>query len=109
MATVALVLAALRIGLAIVLDTAALLVWDVGTRSPLRLARDIRDGLRRPATIARGLARVAIGAFALLAAATVSAPVATRRIDFTIIECWALVTALVVEQLIGPDLRARRR
>ena len=109
MATVALVLTALRIGLAILLDTAALLVWDIGTRSPGRLVRDIRDGLRRPSAIVRGIVRLAIGALALLAAATVSAPVATRAIDFTIIECWALVTALVIEQLIGPDLRARRR
>lgn len=99
----------MRIGLAIILDTAALLVWDIGTRSPFRLVHDIRDGLRRPPAIARGLARLAIGGLALLAAATVSAPVATRAVDFTIIECWALVTALVIEQLIGPDLRARRR
>ena len=109
MATLAFTLVALRIGLAIVLNTVALLVWDIGTRSPFHLVRDIRDGLHRPAAVSRGLARLAIGAVALLAAATVSAPVAARPLDFTIIECWALVTALVIEQLIGPDLRTRRR
>jgi hypothetical protein len=107
--TAPLFIAALRIGLAIILDTAALLVWDIGTRSPARLFADVRAGLRQPSAILRGLVRLATGLIALLAAATVSAPVAARAFDFTVIECWALVTALVLEQLIGPDVRARRR
>jgi hypothetical protein len=89
------------------LDTAALVVWDIGTRSPLRLLVDVRAGLRKRAAIVRGLVRLVLGALALLAAAGVSAPVATRAGDFTVIECGALVIALVIEQLIGPDLRAR--
>jgi len=89
------------------LDTAALVVWDIGTRSPLRLLVDVRAGLHERAAIVRGLVRLALGALALLAAVGVSAPVATRAGDFTVIECWALVIALVIEQLIGPDLRAR--
>jgi hypothetical protein len=43
-----------------------------------------------------------------MAAVAVSAPVATRSADFTIVKCWALVTALVIEQIVGPDLRNRR-
>ncbi len=104
-----LALDALRIALAIVLDTAALVICDIGTRSPLRLFADVRAGLRERRAIVRGMLRVAAGILALTAAVAVSAPVATRTVDFTIIECWALVTALVVEQLVGPDLRTRRR
>jgi hypothetical protein len=99
----------LRIALAILLDTAALVIWDIGTRSPLRLFADVRAGLRKGRVMVRGLLRVVAGVLALMAAVAVSAPVATRTFDFTIIECWALVTALVVEQLVGPDLRAGRR
>jgi predicted lysophospholipase L1 biosynthesis ABC-type transport system permease subunit len=92
-----------------VLDTAGLVIWDIGTRSPLRLFADVRAGLRERRAIVRGVLRVVAGVLALLAAVAVSAPVATRTLDFTIIECWALVTALVVEGLVGPGLRIRRR
>jgi hypothetical protein len=104
-----LAVAAVRIALAILLDAAALIVWDIGTRSPVRLVADIRAGLQHSTAIVQGLIRLAIGLLALFLGALVSAPVAVRPVDFTIVECWALVTALVVEQLIGPDLRARRR
>ena len=69
------------------LDTAALVVWDIGTRSPLRLLVDVRAGLRERAAIVRGLVRLALGALALLAAIGVSAPVATRAGNFTVVEC----------------------
>jgi len=49
------------------------------------------------------------GRAAILGAATLSASVAKRAADFTIIENLAIVTARVIEQLVGPDLRARRR
>jgi hypothetical protein len=104
-----LALDALRIALAILLDTAALVIWDIGTRSPMRLFADVRAGLRERSAIIRGALRAFAGVVALLAAVAVSAPVATRGVDFTIVECWALVTALVVEQLVGPNLRTRRR
>jgi hypothetical protein len=107
--TASLAFDAVRIALAILLDTTALVIWDIGTRSPLRLVADIRAGLHDRSAVMRGIVRLIIGMLALLAAANISAPVANRAIDFTIIECWALVTALVVEQLVGPDLRAGRR
>jgi cytosine/uracil/thiamine/allantoin permease len=106
---VTLALDALRIGLAILLDTAALVIWNIGTRSPVHLLADVRAGLHERSAVVRGLVRLAAGALALTAAVAVSAPVATRVADFTIIECWALVIALVIEQLVGPGLRAGRR
>jgi p-aminobenzoyl-glutamate transporter AbgT len=107
--TASLALAAGRIALAIVLDTVALVVWNVGTRPPVQLFADIRAAFGNRSSLVRGSTRFALGAVALLAAVTVSAPVAARRIDFSIVECWALVVALVVEQIVGPDLRAQRR
>ncbi len=107
MDTVSIAIAALQIAGSIVLDTLALVVWDIGTRSPLRLVGDVRRALARRTGFRRAAIRLMIGAFALGAGTMVSAPLATRPIDFTIIECWAIVTALVVEQLVGPDLRAR--
>jgi hypothetical protein len=107
--TGSLALDALRVGLAILLDTAALVIWNIGTRSPARLFADVRAGLRKRSAVIRGLVRLAVGILAMTAAVTVSAPVATRAVDFTVIECWALAIALVVEQLVGTDLRARRR
>jgi hypothetical protein len=100
---------AIRIALAILLDAAALIVWDIGTRSPVRLFADMRASMRHASALMQGGVRLAIGALAIILAALVSAPVAIRPHDFTIVECWALVTALVLEQLVGPDLRARRR
>ena len=99
---------AVRIAVAILLDTAALIIWDIGTRSPARLIAEVRAGLGKRSSILYGSLRFVVGVIALLAAAAVSAPVTTRAVDFTVIECWALVTALVLEQLVGPDLRARR-
>jgi hypothetical protein len=101
--------AAARIALTIVLDTVALTVWNIGTRSPVQLVADVRAGLRERSSVVRGTARFALGAIAMVAAAAVSAQVTARRLDFTIIESWALVVALVIEQLVGPDLRAQRR
>jgi hypothetical protein len=103
------VFAAVRIALAIMLDTAALIIWNIGTRSPARLLSDIRSGLQRKSAIVGGLMRFAAGTLALILAAAVCAPVTSRPIKSTVIECLGLVTALVLEQLIGPDLRARRR
>jgi hypothetical protein len=101
--------AAVRIALAILLDAAALIIWDIGTRSPARLLADIRAGIHAPASIARGLLRLLTGCAAIAAAATLGVSVVSRSADFTIVESLTLVTALAVEALIGPDLRGQKR
>ncbi len=98
-------IAALRIAGSIVLDTTALVVWDIGTRSPLRLVADVRRSIEQRSGLRGGCARLTIGAFALVAGSLMSAPLATHATDWSIIECWSVVTALILEQLIGPDLR----
>ena len=102
-------LAVVRFALAIVFDALAFTIWDVGTRPPLRLVRDVARGMRVPATLGRGLIRFAVGFGLLLLAALVARPAIPTVRAFTIIETGMLVAALLVEQLVGTDLRANAR
>jgi hypothetical protein len=100
---------AVRFAVAIVLDALAFVIWDVGTRPPLQLVRDIARGVRRPASLARGVLRFATGCVLLYLAAVVARPGMPTLRAFTLIETGMLIAALLVENLIGPDLRRRRR
>jgi hypothetical protein len=104
--TIALVL---RFALAIVLDAFAFILWDVGTRPPLRLARDLARGVRVPRVFAYGFLRLVVGAALLICAADVARPGMPTMEAFTFIETGMLIAALLVEQLIGPDLRRLMR
>lgn len=108
MSTAPFVQAVLRVALTIVLDTAALVIWNIGTRSPARVFSDVRSSWRDRQAFAGGCVRFAAGAVAVVAAVQCVLPIVGNRTDFTIVACWALVTSLVLEQLIGPDLRALR-
>ena len=74
-----------RFAFAILFDALAFVVWDIGTRPPDQLARDVTASLGSPRTIASGLIRFALGAALLVFA--------------------MLIAALIVEQLVGADLR----
>jgi hypothetical protein len=104
--TIALVV---RFALAIVLDALAFILWDVGTRPPLRLGRDIVAGIRVPRSLAFGLLRFIVGGALLFAAADVARPGMPSLHAFTFIETGMLIAALLVEQLVGPDLRRQLR
>ena len=91
------------------LDIAALVIWNVGTRSPVRMFADLRTALRQRSNVSRGWIRFFSGALAVALAVSVSAPIAIDVRSVGIIDSWELVTALIVEQLIGPDLRAEQR
>ena len=99
----------LRFAIAIVFDALALIVWDVGTRPPLQLARDIARGALVPAVLARGVLRFFTGFALLLLAAVVARPGMPTLRAFTLIETGMLIAALLVENLIGPDLRRKLR
>ena len=94
------------VALAILLNATALIIWDVGTRSPVRLVADIRAGARVSAVALRGTIRFAAGLAALAGGVVIVGALVARQLDFTVLESWALVTALLIEQLVGPDLRA---
>jgi hypothetical protein len=95
----------LRFAFAIVLDALAFVVWDVGTRPPLRLATDVAAGLQRPAVAARGLVRFVLGLGLLLIAGFVAKPATPDLRTFTVLETGMIVAALLVEMLVGNDLR----
>ena len=94
-----------RFAIAIVLDALAFILWDVGTRPPLQLARDVARGARIPRVFAFGLLRLIVGAVLLFDAADVARPGMPTMQTFTFIETGMLIAALLVEQLVGPDLR----
>ncbi len=96
---------ALRFALAIVFDALAFTIWDVGTRPPVRLIREVARGARVPRVLARGLLRFLIGFGLLVLAAVIARPAMPTMRAFTLIETGMIVAALLVEQLVGPDLR----
>ncbi len=101
----------IRFALAIVLDALAFVVWDVGTRPPLaaRCATSLR-GARVPAVLGRGHASASWSApcCCCWAASSLARPCPAAQ-AFTVLETGMLVAALIVEALIGPDLRRGRR
>ena len=102
-------LVVVRFALAIVFDALAFTVWDVGTRPPGSLVRDLARGARAPRTFAFGTLRFLVGLGLLALAALVALPAIPGARAFTLLETGMLIAALLVEQLIGPDLRRRVR
>ena len=101
--------AALRFAVAIVFNALAFTVWDIGTRPPLQLVRDVVRGARVPAVLGRALLRFATGCLLLFLAAEVARPALPTLRSFMLIETGMLIAALLVENLVGPDLRRRLR
>ncbi|BDE05733.1 hypothetical protein WPS_10090 [Vulcanimicrobium alpinum] len=94
-----------RFAASIVLNALAFIVWDVGTRPPLRLLRDVAGGVRTPRLLLTGLLRFAAGAGLLVAAGVIARPGMPSQRAFTFIETGMLIAALLIETLIGADLR----
>ncbi len=98
-----------RFAFAILFDALAFVVWDVGTRPPLRLAHDVALGARETRSLVRGVARFFAGAGLLVLAGVIARPAMPSMRAFTIIETGMLIAALLVEALIGNDLRRSMR
>jgi hypothetical protein len=98
----------LRVAAAIIVDAGAFFFWDLASRSPLNLARDLAAGASKPASALRGLARFTGGLLLLVAGAVLVLPLAIQVRTFTVLEIWTVLTGLLVEQLIGSGTRARR-
>jgi hypothetical protein len=94
-----------RFVVALLADGAAFIIWDIGTRPFGTLMRDIGGSFGRPGALARGILRLLAGMALLLLGALETAPAAVDQHTFTIIETGLLVGALLVETLIGSDLR----
>ena len=83
------------------------MLWNLASRSPARLLRDIGSGIVKPASAASGIARGLGGVFLLAAGAVLLLPLAIGSRTYLILETWTVLTGLLVEQLIGPDFRRR--
>lgn len=85
------------------------MVWDVGTRPPARLAADILLALRDRRAFASGFVRFVTGVALVFFAALVARPGLPTAGAFTIVETAFLIAALLIEALIGADLRRSGR
>jgi uncharacterized membrane protein YbhN (UPF0104 family) len=96
----------LRLAGAIALDTLALTVWNVGTRPPGMMLRDIVRGIRRPRILLFGLFCALVGLVFVAAATILLVPAVGDAVsDFVPLEIFTFLTALGIEYLIGNDLR----
>jgi uncharacterized RDD family membrane protein YckC len=89
-------------------DTLAFLVWNLSTRSPLQVLRDVANGVRSPGTLFRGTISFAVGLLLLLGSLSLLLPLLLPRHALLVLATWTAVTGLLVEQLVGPDLYGRR-
>jgi hypothetical protein len=97
----------LRLAGAIVLETLALGVWNVGTRAPGTLLRDVVRSARRPGAIAMGAVSGFVGLVLVATATVVLIPVVAGLTGYFVpLAIYTFVTALALEFLVGGDLRA---
>jgi hypothetical protein len=99
----------LRLALAIIADAGAFLLWNLASRSPARLVRDLATGFSRPSTALLAVARTTGGFTLLVIGAALVLPLSIQLRTFTVLETWTVLTGLLVEQLIGADLRRAPR
>ncbi len=97
----------MRIAGAIVLEALGFIVWNIGTRSPLGLLRDIGAAFRDARKLFAGVICAIVGFIFISAATVLMLPVlALPDVDFLPAEILTLLVALTVEHLVGSDVRA---
>ena len=96
----------LRLTGAIVLETLALAIWNIGTRSPAAVLRDVRR-VREKRSLAMGLASFAIGLIFVAAATVLLFPAVPNKLELLVpTEIFTFLVALGLEHLVGDDLRS---
>jgi hypothetical protein len=98
---------ALRIAAAILVDTLAFIVWNLASRSPAQVFRDLVRGFRRPGTLVRGIVSFLVGVLLIVGSTSILVPLALPVHALVVLMTWTVVTGLLVEQIVGPDLYAR--
>jgi hypothetical protein len=83
------------------------MLWNLASRSPAQLARDIAGGISRPAVALRAVLRFVTGLLFLAAGAALVLPLTIQVRSFSVLETLTVLTGLLVEQLVGGDLRRR--
>jgi hypothetical protein len=95
------------VGGAIVLDTLAFTVWNIGTRSPVAVVAAVRTALRLRRSLVAGIVSALVGLIFVTAAAVLLLPaIALPQTDFIPAELFTLLVGLGLEHLVGNDLRA---
>jgi hypothetical protein len=84
------------------------MLWNLASRSPAQLVRDVAGGVSRPAVALRAVLRFLTGLLLLAAGAVLVLPLTLQVRTFTVLETLTVLTGLLVEQLVGADLRRRR-
>ena len=95
----------LRVAAAICANAIAFVLWNLTARSPVRLVRDIAAALRRLPVLLYGLFHFVVGGLLLAGGAALLIPLSASGGDFLVLETIALIAALAVDQLVGPELR----
>jgi hypothetical protein len=91
---------------AIVLETLALVIWNIGTRSPAAVLRDVRRA-REKRSIALGVASFLVGLTFVAAATVLLLPAVPDKLDLLVpTEIFTFLVALGLEYLVGDDLRS---
>jgi hypothetical protein len=97
---------ALRLAGTIGLEALALIVWNVGTRSPMTVARDVRRAFAHGDGLFAGCVSLAIGAIFIAAAVVLVIPVLSPELDdFVPVEVFTFLVAIALEYLVGNDVR----
>jgi len=92
---------------AIVLETLALVVWNIGTRSPAALVRDVRRSATSARAVLMGFTSFLVGVIFAIAATILLLPAVPDKLEQLVpVEIFTFVVALGIEYLIGNDLRA---
>ncbi len=95
-----------RIAGGIVLQTLAFAVWNVGSRTPLGVLRDVRRSFSDGRSFFAGAVATAIGAvFSVAAAVLVLPALVDPARTFVPVELLLVVPALALDFLVGDDLR----
>ena len=95
-----------RVAGVILLDALAFIVWNVGTRTPLELVADLREGMRDRRTLGIGIVSALVGFVFLMAATILLLPaIADPGHDLSVTELSTFLVALLVEFLVGDDIR----
>lgn len=92
---------------AILCAAAGLIVWDIGTRSPSRVVADAIAAAHSARGLTRGILRFLIGLlFIAISVALLFLSLPQNEFErYTTYQIGALITGLVVELLIGNDVR----
>ncbi len=69
--------------------------------------RDLVRGFRRPGTLVRGIVSFLVGVLLIVGSTSILVPLALPVHALVVLMTWTVVTGLLVEQIVGPDLYAR--